>query len=175
MFFFLFLNFFYRFSISLFCIWRWWIVFFLWNSVFTEKHGVRSWILFTIWSLHLGNPSSIFSFSIISTNIHLWTPKKKIFKDKVLEVGQNGMILTCPGMFAGELIVTMDKGDHSSVFVAIKSTNTELDFFKKIFRSLVNKNFPQCIFQTYFTSLLLFCFRLFYISFILSKTICVKK
>lgn len=66
------------------------------------------------------------------------------------------MILTCPGMFAGELIVAIDSS-HKNIVFALKSTNTDVEVFRTIFRSLVTKDFPQCIF--FFIPSLLYLFN----------------
>ncbi len=63
------------------------------------------------------------------------------------------MILTCPGMFSGELIVALDSS-HKNTYFVMKSTNGDLEIFKTVFHSLVSTSFPQCINQP----INLFCF-----------------
>ncbi len=54
------------------------------------------------------------------------------------------MVLKCPGVFSGELIITLDSS-HQSILFAIKSTNADLHFCKTIFNELVSQRFSQCI------------------------------
>ncbi len=54
------------------------------------------------------------------------------------------MILMCPGMFAGELIVLLDS-DHKTIKFIIKSTNPDLFICKSTFNDLVTQYFAQCI------------------------------
>ncbi len=79
----------------------------------------------------------------------------EIYKDKVLKVAQNGVKLICPGMFAGEVIIMMNK-NHKSIVVAMKSTNPDLDLFESLFQNLVTNHFAQCI-PVYFILLFFIC------------------
>ncbi len=69
----------------------------------------------------------------------------KVCKEKVTKVSQNGMIVTCPGLFTGEIIVVIAT-DHRSIFIILKSTSPSLDIATSVFRKLVSEQFPQCIF-----------------------------
>ncbi len=55
------------------------------------------------------------------------------------------MILMCPGLFAGELIVLLDS-DHKTIKCIMKSTNPDLFICKSTFNELVTQYFAQCIF-----------------------------
>ncbi len=72
----------------------------------------------------------------------------KIYRDKVLQVAQNGVKVDCPGLFYGELIVLMEKS-HQSIVFAMKSTTPDLERFESLFQSLVTNHFVQCITDSY--------------------------
>ncbi len=58
--------------------------------------------------------------------------------------------MQCPGLFEGELIVTLDEKNKTIVF-AMLAAKPDLEMLNQVFIDLCQKSFPQCImFYLYF-------------------------
>ncbi len=66
--------------------------------------------------------------------------------DPSLCISKNGIKVSCPGLFSGELIVLFENS-HQSMLVAMKSTAQNFEPFKSVFQALVNSHYQQCIFR----------------------------
>ncbi len=69
---------------------------------------------------------------------------KHVFREDIVNVYQNGIVVRCPGLFQGEVLVMLENNKRSLLFVMMV-TNPDLGFLLDIFQSLVQRNFPQCI------------------------------
>ncbi len=58
-------------------------------------------------------------------------------------IGQNGLVVKCPGMFDGEFIVDIEDGNESLIF-ALLSPNPNVDFVLDALHNLT-QIYPQCI------------------------------
>jgi hypothetical protein len=57
---------------------------------------------------------------------------------------QNGMLIRCPGLFAGELIVQMEP-DNKSIVFAMLASNPDYELVTSIFFEMIRKSYPQYI------------------------------
>lgn len=58
-------------------------------------------------------------------------------------IGQNGLVVKCPGMFDGEFIVDIEDGYESLIF-ALLAPNPNVDFALNVLHNLTQM-YPQCI------------------------------
>jgi len=63
-------------------------------------------------------------------------------------VCENGAIICCPGLFAGEVII-MCEISHRSLIIAMNASNPDIEYIVFIFLELVQKSFTQCIINIY--------------------------
>lgn len=72
----------------------------------------------------------------------LWIDQ--IYRHEITQVCQTGIVLKCPGLFEGELIVAIDE-EHKSVVFAMSASKPDFEAITSIFHELVETSFPQCI------------------------------
>jgi len=63
-------------------------------------------------------------------------------------VCENGAVICCPGLFAGEVII-MCEVSRRSLTIAMNASNPDIEYIVSIFVKLVQKSFTQCIIIKY--------------------------
>lgn len=59
-------------------------------------------------------------------------------------VCQNGAVISCPGLFEGELIVMLEPSSKSILFV-MNASDPDVEYCSSSFNVLTAKDFTQCI------------------------------
>ena len=61
-------------------------------------------------------------------------------------VCENGTMIFSPGLFTGELIV-MVEASHRSILMVMNTSDPDVTYMISVFTELVQKSFPQYIFN----------------------------
>lgn len=71
---------------------------------------------------------------------------EQVYKEDIVVVRANGIVVRCPGLFQGEVIILVNES-HKSIVVALMALKGDVDIFKKCFTELCQNKFIQCIFN----------------------------
>lgn len=82
--------------------------------------------------------------SIVCSNIFLFYSTHSSLEDVVVHA--NGIVVCCPGLFDGQVIMLLEDGSKSIVFVMMAS-KPDSDLFITILTHLCKTSFPQCIYN----------------------------
>lgn len=88
------------------------------------------------------NESFSISFLLNFSLLHLTS--YQIYKRNIVKMFQNGAVVKCPGLFAGEVIANLD-ASHRVITFTMMATNPDLNCFSSVFSELVSLSFIQCI------------------------------
>ena len=69
---------------------------------------------------------------------------KKIYRGDIKLVRANGIVVRCPGLFKGELIMILDNS-QKSIFIAMMASKPDIEVISLAFKKLCNESFVQCI------------------------------
>lgn len=67
-----------------------------------------------------------------------------MYKEDIATVYENGAIIRCPGLFAGEILVMVEQS-RTSIVIAMLASDPDIEYAVSVFRDLIQDNFPQCI------------------------------
>ena len=62
-------------------------------------------------------------------------------------VCENGAVIYCPGLFAGEMIVVIEP-TGKSIVVVMNASDPDIGYCTSTFNNLVQQSFTQCIFDS---------------------------
>jgi hypothetical protein len=94
----------------------------------------------------------------------------KVYRHDIIKVGVNGVLLMCPGLMDGQLLVCTESCSQNKILLLAMASNPDLTPINKIFHQLIQEKFPQCIHTSTVAALsfyfiyfyfILFCFYFF--------------
>lgn len=69
----------------------------------------------------------------------------ELYRTDIVKVGVNGVLLMCPGLMDGQLLVCMGDNSQKSVLLLAMASNPDLTKIKKLFQLLILEKFQQYI------------------------------
>lgn len=76
--------------------------------------------------------------------LHINLTNIKTHHKDIQIVRSNGIVVRCPGLFHGEVIIHVDES-HKIILIALMSSNPSMSVFSSCFQQLCQKSFIQYI------------------------------